>query len=135
MKVFALLFTTLLLQFTQGNLTPDFISGFETGVFLRDDNNALMDYSCPRPESNDVFGKQIKGLITPMKLMGNMMQDAKVDQIILAVETFASGLIDLMAVFRGDYDYGDFCSGLVFGIDGAKILLALADQFVKHSDK
>jgi hypothetical protein len=56
-------------------LTKDFISGFETGVFLRDDEHAFRDYNCKRPKANNKFSQQIQGLITPMKLMGNMMKD------------------------------------------------------------
>lgn len=58
-----------------------------------------------------------------MKLMGTMMNDPKVMQIIMAVETFVSGVIEMMTLFNGSYDYGDFCSGLVFGRDGAKMLI------------
>lgn len=72
-----------------------------------------------------------------MKLMGNMMKekDDKIIQIIEAVEVFISGVIDLMTLFKGDYDNGDFCSGLVFGKDGSNMLIQLATQFVKHSTK
>ena len=73
MRVIFLLITALVMQLCKGILTSDFISGFETGVFLRDDDRAFKDYNCPRPEGNDKFGKQIQGLITPMKLMGSMM--------------------------------------------------------------
>ena len=94
-------------------------------MYLRNDDRAFRDYNCPRPEANDVLAKQIQGLITPMKLMGNMMKDKdeKINQIIEAVEVFISGVIDLMTLFKGDYDHGDFCSGLVFGRDGASMLI------------
>jgi len=42
------------------------------------------------------------------------------------VETFINTVNDLAAVFGGEYDGGDFCSGLIFGRDGAKMLTDLA---------
>ena len=68
----------VLLHFSTAELTSDFITGFETGVYVRDDERAFKDYSCPKPEANDAFGKQIQGLITPMKLMGQMMNEPRV---------------------------------------------------------
>ena len=50
-------------------------------------------------------------------------KDDKIIQIIEAVEVFISGVIDLMTLFKGDYDNGDFCSGLVFGKDGSNMLI------------
>ena len=63
-----------------------------------------------------------------MKLVGTMMKEKQenIVQILDAVEVFVIGAMDLMALFKGDYDQGDFCSGLVFGRDGAGMLLQLA---------
>jgi hypothetical protein len=33
------------------------------------------------------------------------------------------GAIDLMTLFKGEYDQGDFCQGLVFGRDGSHMLI------------
>ena len=34
----------------KGMLSSDFINGFETGIFVRDDENAFYDYSCEKPK-------------------------------------------------------------------------------------
>jgi len=125
---------------TSALLTEDFISGFEAGVYVRNDDRAYGEYNCPKPEANDALARQVQGLITPMKLMGNMMAgggsgDKHIKEITDAIAVFIEGVIELMSLFRGDYDQGDFCSGLVFGRDGSKMLLQLASAFVKHSDK
>ena len=31
-------------------MSADFINGFETGIFVRDDENAFDDYSCEKPQ-------------------------------------------------------------------------------------
>ena len=33
-------------------LTQEFINGFETGIFVRDDENAFSDYSCDKPSED-----------------------------------------------------------------------------------
>ena len=60
-----------------------------------------------------------------MKLMGSMMRDKveNISEIISAIEVFVTGAIDLTALFNGSYDFGDFCSGLVFGRDGSGMLI------------
>ena len=50
-------------------LSGDFITGFETGMFNRDDPRAFQDYHCPRPKSDNKLLAKTQGLITPMKLV------------------------------------------------------------------
>ena len=37
-------------------------------------------------------------------------------------------------VFEGNYDGGDFCSGLIFGKAGSKMLMEMANRFIKIPD-
>ena len=39
-------------------LTQDFLHGFETGVFVRDDDMAFYDYSCQKPAGNSELRQQ-----------------------------------------------------------------------------
>ena len=66
-------------------------------------------------------------------MMKLMMPDEKVRIFIDTVEIFVNGAIELQSVFSGNYDGGDFCSGLVFGMAGTKLLLASAHKMVKDS--
>lgn len=59
MKSITLLAVVVFAKCCKGLLTTDFIQGFETGVYVRDDERAFSDYSCPKPEPNDAFGKQV----------------------------------------------------------------------------
>lgn len=93
-------------SFVNCALSPDFIAGFEAGVYVRDDERAFKDYNCPKPQANAQLGKQVQGLITPMKLMGTMMGNKveNLGDIIAAIEVFVTGAIDLTALFNGNYD-------------------------------
>ena len=46
------------------------------------------------------------------------------------MEVFASSLTQLMAVFTGGYEGDDFCSGLIFGSNGAQMLVNVAKTLI-----
>ena len=39
-------------------MSADFINGFETGIFVRDDENAFTDYSCEKPKMDKTLEKK-----------------------------------------------------------------------------
>ena len=45
-----ILLLSVLAQLSYAKLTGEFMTGFETGAVLRSDDNALLDYSCSKPE-------------------------------------------------------------------------------------
>ena len=51
-----------------------------------------------------------------------------------SAETFLDSCIELEAVFSGEYDGGDFCSGLIFGRAGSKMLIEIANRFIEIPD-
>ena len=57
-------------------------------------------------------------------MMSGFLKDknVNVDEIISTVEIFMNNISSLMTVFNDDYKGGDFCSGLVFGKNGAEML-------------
>ena len=73
--------------------------------------------------------------MTPMKFMAGMAKDEKIISTIDAAEVFVLTIADVMAVFTGEYDGGEFCSGLIFGKDGSKMMLQIAQAFVKAPPK
>ena len=122
-----------ILSVTKAKLSSDFITGFETGAFIRNDGGAFADYSCPKPEivNNHNFLGQINDMIAPMKLMAGMVkgQDEKLSSVIGVVETFLLSINEMTAILGGNYDGGDFCSGLIFGKDSATMLTEIAVRF------
>ena len=99
------------------NLNGDFITGFESGIFLRENSNIFEEYGCARPKPAKGF-ENMDQIIGPLKMVGGFIKDQNVESIIATVEVFADSLSNLMAVFTG-YDGGDFCQGLIFGSTGA----------------
>ena len=105
------------------SLNPDFLTGFESGIFLRD-NNELDNYGCPEPRPAGPL-QNVKEMMMPIKMMSGFMQDKNVEQMISTVELFVQSLSSLMAVFT-NYEGGEFCSGLIFGANGAAMLTNIA---------
>ena len=97
---------------------------------MRDDEKAFEDYSCDRPKIEKSFIHTLNSFVQPMKLMAGMSQDPLIEKMINSVEKFINSIGNIIAVFGGDYDGGDFCGGLVFGKYGAKMLTDIADHFL-----
>ena len=64
-------------------------------------------------------------MLAPMKMMSGLLHDANIDKLVTTVELFINSLGSLMVVFDG-YEGGDFCSGLIFGMNGAQMLAHIA---------
>ena len=54
MRLLLLAFTLLKLS-SSAYVSRDFLSGFEAGIFVRDDQKAFDDYSCLRPTKDSRF--------------------------------------------------------------------------------
>ena len=52
MKAIAILFAAVTVA-NCVSLTPDFITGFESGVFVRNNDQMFADYKCPQENSNN----------------------------------------------------------------------------------
>ena len=66
----------------------------------------------------------------PLKMMGGFMQDKNVEAIVSTLDVFATSVTQLIAVFTNSYDGDDFCSGLIFGSNGAQMLVNIAKTFI-----
>ena len=52
-----------------------------------------------------------------------------------SVELFIEAVVELEEVFTGNYDGGDFCSGMIFGKTGSKALVTIAQKFMTIPDE
>ena len=132
----ALTSVSFLASSVQANgLSSDWVNGFETGIFMRDDENVYYDYSCDKPAGDSALMEQAQSIIAPMKMMKMFMKDEKLASMCDTFEIFANSASELELVMMGSYDGGDFCSGLIFGKAGSKLLIDIAQRFVKIPDE
>ena len=55
MNKLSILFLSFALASAVPSLKGDFITGFETGIFMRENENALNEYDCPKPETSNAM--------------------------------------------------------------------------------
>ena len=70
-----------------------------------------------------------------MKMMQALTKDEKMNSLADTIELFANSASELEVLFYGNYDGGDFCSGLIFGRSGSKLLIEVAQRLVTIPDE
>ena len=111
-------------------LTGDFLTGFESGLFLRNNTKQFDDYSCPDQHVDSKEFSDFKTSIGPMKMLAGALTGGKVDpvieEILNTIELFVGSFDKFIGVFDDSYTGGDFCAGLTFGMQGSKMLEKVA---------
>lgn len=125
----------LLALFGLINATPkmgkQFISGFETGIFIRGQPKMMKQYGCKPPskkDENDVI-KQVRNGLPIVKMAA--AKNAQMKMMVEVIELFLKDVSGLMTVLNNGYDGGDYCAGLVFGMNGADMLLNISQKAVQ----
>ena len=131
-SVVLLMATGLLASVSAFNLHSEFITGFESGIFMRDNEEIYEEYGCPRARGPAALSN-LNQLMGPLKIMSSLSKDKNVENMVSTVELFVQSLSQLMAVFSG-YDGGEFCSGLIFGSTGASMLTNIAQALATVSN-
>ena len=94
----------------------------EDGFFLRDDPTAHKKYECPDPYVDKDKIKLMQALFTPVELALGMFNKDSFLGAWKAIEVFIEAIVNLQAAVTG-YPGSDFCSGLLFGVHGSRVLL------------
>ena len=111
------------------SFTDDFVQGFESGIFLRTASDRA-EYGCPEPHAVDTpFGNPLM-MMSSLKMMSGFMQDKSINGLVDTLEVFVSSISQLMGVFSATYEGDDFCCGLIFGSNGAQMLVNIAKTFI-----
>jgi len=134
MKIFLLLSVLAFHSAVAINLNSDFITGFESGIFLRGKSHLIEEqYGCPRPAIKNQEMAKIQGMVAPMKMMAAMVPDKSIQKAISTIEVFLNDIQSLLSVFDG-YSGGDFCQGMIFGMTGADMLTNIAQTAIQMKD-
>ena len=112
-----LLCALLLITVTPISVSTDFLTGFESGIFIREQAQIRDEYGCPEAKAAGPFGN-LQEMMGPLKLMTGFIKDKNIEHTFSSIEVFLSSVSPLLAVFT-NYEGGDFCSGLIFGSNGA----------------
>ena len=69
-------------------------------------------------------------MVQSLKMMSGFMQDKSITGLVDTLEVFVSSISQLMGVFSQQYEGDDFCCGLIFGSNGAQMLVNIAKTFI-----
>ena len=112
-------------------LTGEFLTGFESGLFLRNNSKQSFDeYNCPEQHIDSKEFIAFKSAIGPIKMLASSLGAGKPDptitEIMDTIELFVGSFDKFIGVFDETYTGGDFCAGLTFGMQGSSMLERVA---------
>ena len=102
-------------------MSPEFLQGAETGIFLGDETQ-FKDYSCAMPVVAPE-AKMYLDMITPFKGMLEGMNQGKHIAALDTLSQVTKQLAILYSLFYTEYDGGDFCKGLILSKELATIAM------------
>merc|ERR1711957_1028118 len=111
----------------------EFMQGMENGFFLRDQENAHKEYECADLRQNEkmkaTMGQIISGLTLILSFVGNELITK-----MLGIIEFALNQMTTLGATVSDYPGSSYCSGLLFGIHGSRLLVGMAKKFLGMID-
>ena len=119
---------------TGPDLTGDFLTGFESGIFLRESEEQYNDYNCPKAQIQHDDFQKVKEMLPAVKsMMGIMNKGPDGEEMVNMLESltvFMNHADELIGVFQTSYTGGDFCAGLTFGYKGSSLLFTIASDII-----
>jgi len=118
-------------------LTSDFLTGFESGIFLREKEDQIKEYGCPKAEVKLEEFKKVKDMLPAVTTMVGIMNqnDPEMKHMLESLTLFVNHLDELIGVFDNEYSGGDFCAGLTFGQAGSNLLYKMASIIINENVK
>ena len=124
-------------------MSTDFLTGFEGGIFLKNNTDQFEEYGCPEQHPENVEMAMIKSSFKASKGMltavagGSLGDEAmeSIDNIMETMTLFIDSFDKFIGVFDDDYTGGDFCAGLTFGMQGTEMLYHVASTLYEHHIK
>jgi hypothetical protein len=118
-------------------LTSDFLTGFESGIFLREKEDQVKEYGCPKAAISMEEFRKMREMIPAVTNMVTLMKgdDEELKNMMESLVMFVDHLDELIGVFDRDYIGGDFCAGLTFGQAGSNLLYKMASMIIHQNVK
>ena len=118
-------------------LTGDFLTGFESGIFLREKPDQIKEYGCPKAQVEMAEFKKVKEMLPAVTTMLGIMKqdDIEMKNMMESLSIFVNHLDELIGVFDAKYTGGDFCAGLTFGQAGSNLLYTMASVIISENIK
>ena len=133
---FVLIAVLAVLAVAQGDKNDfemEFFQGMESGFFLRDKPDGYKDYECPVLAVDQDALNFMGQITTPLSMAVALLQNEYANTLVEAIKVFFNAAINLQAIILG-YPGSVFCTGLLFGIHGSKLLINIGKTVTKRMD-
>ena len=111
----------------------EFFQGMESGFFLRDTPDGHREYECPDPNLDTEAYAKLQTFWAPIQLVVNYLQNEIVRSTVASIEIFIDSIFKLIGSVK-DYQGSDFCSGLLFGMQGSAMILKVGRSIGEQID-
>ena len=125
-----ILFLGLLASLTSAGsplFNMDFIKGFDEGIKLKENDDPYAVFECPAvvPSKDGGPLKPFTTVYSSAKNVMSLIREKNIESILKTLDVFVKSLNTFVTVFA-DYPGDEFCQGLIFGKEGAFMLVQVA---------
>lgn len=141
--MFKTISTVALLQLVNAEITSEFMSGAQTGIFLSSEEE-FVDYSCPEPEMSAQVENYINMYNSAKMMMGITTKNKKVKAgepepevnpmaaFFAKIDLFKDQVGTIMSVMDESYEGGDFCSGLTVAFEVRRVGMQVVQSVITN---
>ena len=105
----------------------------ESGFFLRDTVDGHHEYECPDPKPFTEELKKINGILQPVTMMLALAENDILNVFLKSLSTIIESIFKIIGALD-DYKGSEFCSGLLFGITGSNLILAMGKDIMAQME-
>merc|ERR1711971_556123 len=109
------------------------MQGLENGFFLRDQENAHRQYECPDLRQNEQIKQTMGNIISGLTMLLSFVGNEIISSFLQVIEFALQNMVTLGAL-ANDYTGSSYCSGLLFGVHGTRLLVGIAKKFLGMID-
>ena len=114
------------------------MNGFETGLLVRTQNAENLQATCKTPEISkgaklamDTIKSGLLGAKNAVDLNETITE--AIDMVLDFMQTLTAIMAILDPAEPGQLD--EYCAGYVYGLEGSKVMVTLANRVINHKDK
>ncbi len=108
------------------NYMEEFMSGFDVGFFWRKTPEKLKETDCPGPMVDKAFQKINDQIMTPVGVLVKMFKSPMLERTWELTDFFMKDNLLLIGSVGYRYKGSAYCSGLLFGVHGGRLLVNVA---------
>ena len=112
----------------------EFMSGFDKGYFWRNEPEKWRETDCPGPMIDKSLLNTHETIMKPLSLVLKLLKSPMVSRSFELTEYFMHEIIYLQGSVGRLYKGPPYCSGVLFGIYGGRLLIGMGNAFTGGSN-